>query len=228
MSPTLYLSQLTLDPLQPQARRDLSSAYEMHRTLARAFVQSDADTPVRFLWRLERGNAGSRAATVLVQAAQPGHWQALHEHRGFLRIQPDKPVAVDRLVQPHRACRFRLLANPTVTRDGKRHGLKDDADREAWLHRQGARHGFTLLALQRDGSERLCVKQGSRAHVITLDVVRFEGLLQPNNVALLQQALFVGVGPGKALGLGMLSLAPLPAIPETAATRPQPECTAVS
>ncbi len=34
----MYLSKLTLDPRHPQARRDLGDAYEMHRTLARAFA----------------------------------------------------------------------------------------------------------------------------------------------------------------------------------------------
>ena len=204
----MYLSQLTLNPTHPQARRDLASAYEMHRSLVRAFAAGDGDTPGRFLWRLERGTAGAREAMVLVQAAQPGRWQALSERSGYLlRLQPDKPVATDRLVRLGEPCRFRLLANPNVKRDGKRHGLKDDVERQAWLRRQGERHGFDLLAADCNGRERLRVGQGSRDRLITLDAVCFEGILQPTDAAALAQALLVGIGPGKALGLGMLSLA---------------------
>lgn len=227
MSPTLYLSRLTFDAQQPQARRDLASAYEMHRTLTRAFVPSNADAPARFLWRLEAAGASSRAPTVLVQAAQPGDWQALSAHGGLLRLEPDKPVAADRLVQLHRTCRFRLVANPTVTRDGKRHGLKSDAERDAWLYRQGVQHGFVVHALQRDGRQRLHVRQGSRDRVITLDAVHFEGVLEPTDAARLQQALVSGIGPGKSLGLGMLSLAPPLESPGRSARPAQPELAAL-
>lgn len=221
----MYLSRLTLDPAHPQARRDLGSAYEMHRSLARVFAVSEDAPPARFLWRLERSGPGSRDATVLVQAAEPGCWQALTERSGYLTgLEPDKQVAAEQLVQPGRPCRFRLLANPTVTRDGKRHALKDDADITGWLRRQGQRHGFELLAAERTGRERLRVAQGSRDRVITLEAVLFEGVLRPTDAAALAHALLAGIGPGKALGLGMLSLAPVrvAAVTQLAAAQPQP------
>ena len=49
----MYLSRLTLDPRQPQARRDLGDAYDMHRTLTRAFALDATTLPPRFLWRLD-------------------------------------------------------------------------------------------------------------------------------------------------------------------------------
>jgi CRISPR system Cascade subunit CasE len=44
---------------------------------------------------------------------------------------------------------------------------------------------------------------------ITLDAVLFEGVLRATNAAALRAAWAVGIGPGKALGLGILSLAPI-------------------
>ncbi|MDP3084802.1 MAG: type I-E CRISPR-associated protein Cas6/Cse3/CasE [Rubrivivax sp.] len=209
----MFLSRLTLDPAHPHARRDLASAYEMHRSLARAFAP-DADTaPARFLWRLEPDRSGLPGNTVLVQAAQPGQWQALTSQAGYLLdLQANKSVATERLVQPGQHCRFRLLANPTVTRAGKRYGLHDEAARLAWLQRQGQRHGFALLAAERAASGRISAAQGARHRHITLDAVLFEGVLQATDAAAVRQALVAGIGPGKALGLGMLSLAPMPAV----------------
>ena len=42
--------------------------------------------------------------------------------------------------------RFRLRANPTVTRAGKRHGLTSQGAQLAWLQRQGERGGFQLVS----------------------------------------------------------------------------------
>ena len=206
----MFLSRLQLNPVHPQARRDLSSAYEMHRSLARVYATSDDAPPARFLWRLEREAAGPPGSIVLVQAAQLGAWSQITDREGYLvRIDANKPVTEDRLVQQGRRYRFRLLANPTVTRSGKRFGLHDDEARMAWLQRQGQRHGFTVKAAERTGSDRLEAVQAARKQRITLDAVLFDGVLEAADANALRHALVTGIGPGKALGLGMLSLAPL-------------------
>lgn len=51
--------------------------------------------------------------------------------------------------------------------------------------------------------------QGNRQGLITLDLVGLADLLNPVEIALLGRALVEGIGPGKALGMAMLSLAPL-------------------
>lgn len=207
----MFLSRLTLDPTHPHARRDLASAYEMHRSLARAFAPDACTAPARFLWRLEPDRSGLPGDTVLVQAAQLGQWETLASQAGYLQdLQANKFVAADHLVQPKQRCRFRLLANPTITRAGKRYGLHDDEASLAWLKRQGQKHGFALLVAERTANGRLTAAQGARNRRITLDTVLFEGVLQPTDTQALRQALVAGIGPGKALGLGMLSLAPLP------------------
>lgn len=210
----MYLSRLQLNPAHPQARRDLASAYELHRSLTRAFAPDAATPPSRFLWRREADRSGLPGTTVLVQAAQAAAWHALHQAEEigsgyFETLQGNKPVSLRDLVQDGRHYRFRLLANPTVTRGGKRSGLHDDEARQGWLLRQGQRHGFALMATELGGSGRLRVTQGRRESPITLDTVLFDGVLQAVDANALRTAWASGIGPGKALGLGMLSLAPL-------------------
>lgn len=208
----MYLSRLQLNPAHPQARRDLASAYELHRSLARAFAPDPATPPPRFLWRRESDRSGLPSTTVLVQAAHVAAWHSLHETEEvgsgyFAALQGNKRVCLQELVQEGRRYRFRLLANPTVTRDGKRFGLHDDEARQGWLLRQGQRHGFEVVAAERGASGRLCVPQGRRERSIMLDAVLFDGVLQAVDASALSIALTAGIGPGKALGLGMLSLA---------------------
>ncbi len=204
----MFLSKLTLDPRHPQARRDLSDAYEMHRTLARAFAPDAETAPARFLWRLERRSDTQPSSVVLVQSAQPADWSVLHAFPGYANeVHANKAVDLESLIQPGARYRFRLLANPTVTREGKRYGLTREQEQIAWIARQGERHGFSVLGCVRGADERLQVRQGRGGNRITLHTALFEGLLQADVPEHMRQGLLCGIGHGKAMGLGLLSLA---------------------
>ena len=206
----MYLSKLTLDPRQPQARRDLSDAYEMHRTLARAFAPNEKTPPVRFLWRLERRTEHQPSSVVLVQSAKTADWSVLNTLSGYAsEILPNKAVDLEVLIQPGARYRFRLLANPTVTRKGKRYGLTREEDQLAWIARQGERYGFSVLGCVRGADERLQVRQGSTGNRITVHTALFEGVLEAVEPDRLRKGVVNGLGHGKSLGLGLLSLAKL-------------------
>lgn len=204
----MYLSRLRLNPADPHARRDLADAYEMHRTLARVYAPDAEQPPARFLWRQERNASGWPDGTVLIQAAEPGRWDVLQAMPGYVQnLEADKPVDLAALIQPGRRYRFRLQANPTVTREGKRHGLVQEEEQLVWLSRQGQRHGFEVLAAMRGASERLSASQSRKR--ITVHSALFDGLLQATDADALRAALTQGLGHAKAFGLGLLSLAPV-------------------
>ena len=204
----MYLTRLTLDPRSAQARRDLGSAYEMHRTLVRAFVEDDRSRPSRFLWRLELGRNTWDCPTVLVQAETKGNWSVIEELPNYLQLPAEsKSILLDRLVQPDRRYRFRLLANPTVSRKGKRHALAGEGDQIGWIERQGKRHGFQVLCSVVAGKDR-CKSPGKDKPAIYIERVCFEGILKSTETVDLQRALVAGIGPAKAFGCGLLSLAP--------------------
>ncbi len=201
----MYLTRLTLDPRSAQARRDLGDAYEMHRTLSRVFADEQAPAS-RFLWRLEAsGNAWS-TPTLLVQAASEGNWSVLQALPGYLLGEPQsKSLALRQWLESDISYRFRLFANPTVTRQGKRYGLVGEEQQLAWLARQGERHGFVVEAALVTFSEVL----GSRKRQTRISVLRaaFEGRLRISRPDAFGQALVAGIGPAKAFGCGLLSLA---------------------
>lgn len=202
----MFLTQLRLDPRSAAARRDLANPYDMHRTLVRAFVQDEQQTPPRFLWRLEPGGAWERP-TVLVQSVQPGQWQFLAEGPAYLHA--DEAVATkawqpQALLTSGGRYRFRLLANPTVCRQGNRLGLVGEEAQLGWLQRQAQQHGFDLEGALVMGGTPLRGQKG--AHRITLQQVHYEGVLVAKDVSALEAAVVQGIGPGKALGCGLLSL----------------------
>ena len=208
----MYLARLRLDTAHPKVRRDLGSAYEMHRTLSRAFAKSPDDRPARFLWRLEPQSVGAainKPPTVLVQSAQPGDWAALGDCPGYLcgRAEAQR-VQLDRLLQAGGTRLFRLMCNPTVTRSGKRLGLLRESEQHEWLRRQGITQGFEVTSARVERSERVSWAQGRGGHRITVQVVQFDGMLRVVDPGKLAVTLVQGIGHAKALGLGMLSLAP--------------------
>jgi CRISPR system Cascade subunit CasE len=202
----MHLTRLTLDPRSAQARRDLGDAYEMHRTLARAFVADAQSPPARFLWRLEAGSNAWATPVVLVQAAAEGDWSALQALANYLqRPVESKRLALEEWVEGGARYRFRLQANPTVTRQGKRYGLVGEAEQLAWLARQGERHGFSVEAALVAASDVLSSRKGEGQ--ISVQRVCFEGVLQVQNLEAFSHALTAGIGPAKAFGCGLLSIA---------------------
>ncbi|TBV08938.1 type I-E CRISPR-associated protein Cas6/Cse3/CasE [Phytopseudomonas dryadis] len=202
----MYLTRLTLDPRSAQARRDLGDAYDMHRTLARAFVADAGSSPARFLWRLEAGGNAWSTPVVLVQAATEGDWSALHALPNYLqRPVESKCLDLAQWVEGGARYRFRLQANPTVTRQGKRYGLLGEDEQLAWLGRQGERNGFSVEAALVTGSDRLASRKGDSR--ISLQRACFEGRLQVQELTAFSRALTAGIGPAKAFGCGLLSVA---------------------
>jgi CRISPR system Cascade subunit CasE len=201
----MYLSRMVLNPRNARARRDIGNPYEMHSTLARLF---DDPKGARPLWRLE----GRRPPVVLLQSAAPPDFARLADrdgYRDYLAAEPEtKPYPPAGLVRAGARLRFRLEANPTVSRDGKRHGLRRVEDQLRWLGRQAEKCGFSIV--EADVSlvdRRRFAKRGSDTPIVLL-AVRFDGLLSVTSPDRLREAVRAGIGHGKAMGLGLLSLAP--------------------
>lgn len=203
----MFLSKLILNPTSREARRDLANPYDLHRTLARAFAPDEQTAPERFLWRLEP-TANWQQPQLLVQSQTAGNWRPLRDLPYYLQGEvQEKCVEPEQWLEPARTYRFRLQANPTVTRDGKRRGLCKEEEQLAWLARQGERHGFIPLQALVSGSAMQQGRKGdSRLSVLT---ATFEGYLKVNETPLLLAALQGGIGPAKSLGCGLLSLAPV-------------------
>lgn len=202
----MYLNRLILDPRSSQARRDLADAYDMHRTLSRAFCLDETERSARFLWRLERDTNPWTSPTVLVQSRQAGQWDTLTSLPGYLlKSVETKTVDLERHVQIG-TYRFHLTCNPTVTRLEKRLGLMNEEEQLAWLSRQGVRHGFAVRAGLVSASNLLTSKRKPGV-TITVQQVHFDGFLEILDPERVRSALLDGIGPAKAFGCGLLSLA---------------------
>jgi len=102
--------------------------------------------------------------------------------------------------------RFRLRANPTVKRGGKREGLLSEDEQIAWLNRKGTVHGFTVMTVYVHDQRFEVGKSGSEGEV-RMFCATFDGHLTVSDPEKLLQAVENGIGSGKGFGNGLLSLA---------------------
>ncbi len=209
----MYLTKLLLNPLSRQVVRDLANPYDLHRSLLSAFPDAADGGPGRVLFRVEPPQTSDwyddqpPAPVVLLQSEQAPDWQKSGLHRDYFRERllpkplPDSFAANTRL-------RFRLRANPTVKRDGKRHALFEEDAQLKWLHRKAEESGFQVVdvAVAPEGNS-LGTKLNGRRHDITHFAVKFDGELIVTNQSLFAEVVKNGIGSAKGFGFGLLSLA---------------------
>ncbi len=227
----MYLSRLTLNPRTRRVQRELANPYELHRTLMSTFPET-LPTGERILFRVDE-DARTGVPTVLLQSHSAPDWAWLGDPRAngyLLRAPESKPFELTFITG--QILTFYLRANPTVKHSapGKRQGRRDPLYREedqlAWLEHKAADGGFRLIrvavlkegntygrqpvkTITEDSAEVVeAVEKSPKTRPLTLHAVRFEGVLQVTDPAKLWQTVQQGIGPGKGLGFGLLSLAP--------------------
>lgn len=198
----MHLNRLKLDLRSTHVRRDLTDPYEMHRSLVRAYVRDPEQIPPRILWRVEP-MSNRRDPEVLVQSLGSGNWAAL-QAMNYFKSMDTRKLNPEEQLQTGDKFRFRLFSNPTVTREGRRQGLVSEDSQLEWLSRQGERFGFSIESALVTASEMIRVKKGETR--ISLLMACFEGWLSVRDPVAVTRALQEGIGPGKALGCGLLSL----------------------
>lgn len=221
----MYLSRIHLDPRCRDARRDLSDPYQLHSTLCRAFSTPDRKCPANeFLWRLEPEPNRTGCPRVLVQSRSIPDWTGVGVNGWLADADPaldlKNKLNLDSLKEGNHF-RFRLRANPCVTRNGKRLGLLKVDDQKNWIERKGLQHGFTLtylpsfdnsVAPQRRFDVRISQEQMLRGNQHSGNSVRifsvlYDGILIVTEPVKFLDALKTGIGHGKVMGLGLLSVA---------------------
>ncbi len=197
----MYLSKLMLNPTSRRVRTEIGRPYELHRTLMQAFPAAE-EGPGRVLFRPDISKE-SNSIVLLVQSEKEPDWRPLEDERNFLLGQAQSKLfaPVFRSGQP---CRFRLRANPTVKRQGKRFGIVKEDEQLTWLHRKGTVGGFEPMSVVVSPERKVRDKMTDRAqtpHALTLVAVRFDGFLQVKDPEIFHTTLAHGLAAGKALDL---------------------------
>lgn len=183
--------------------------YEIHRALWKLFPE-DAEAARDFLFRVERSEGNQ--AEILMQS-----------NREPVFTYKEASVIASRKyhlsVSTGQRLRFMLVANPVKMIDdekGRRNVRGDlkkcrvplirEGDQRAWIERKcHAAATFDSLAI--DPIFPLRFKRNKEDHAGKIQPVAFLGILKIENPGALAGLVQRGVGPAKAFGCGLLSLA---------------------
>ncbi len=200
----MFLSQLNLDRMNRHAMRLVADVYSLHQGVMSGFMEYPGN--FRVLFRVEP-EVRDRILRVLVQSPVRPSWEKFGgDCRGFLeaRVKEFHPaLPAGGLFQ------FRLRANPTVTRNGKRLGLVRDDVLQDWLRRKEEKTGirFRSVVAVDEGYLSGTKRTEASQFKVNIKTVRFEGVLQVADPELVRGTICSGIGSGKAFGCGLLSLA---------------------
>lgn len=224
-----YLTRLLLNPRSRRVQRELADPYELHRTVMKAFA-ADLQSDERVLFRVDLPRAG--APSLLVQSHYAPDWSNLLDpQKGYLADAAylpfgDEPVAVKEVdfgqkLQAGQRLAFRLRANPTVKKarfdengkalNGNRVPLIREKKQLEWLQRKITDKNAAVLfraaiTTENDLRGKLFSEKDPKKRM-KFHAVQFEGMLQIDNLEAFLNMLENGIGPGKGLGFGLLSLA---------------------
>lgn len=233
---SMFLSCLLVnvgaDPDRPRpGRLWLNNIYRVHQRLSMAFPSDarrseDPDfldpfdpadfgqrdvargSDAGFLFRVDTPAGGN--PVILVQSVVEPDWDYAFANAMHLLAAPPQVKAFEPVFAPGQSLQFRLRANPTVKRDGKRLGLFDEASQEQWLARKAETGGFRVLScrIMREGMRNAYKGRGEQAAKVTHFAVRFDGILEVTEADRFLESVKAGIGSAKAFGFGLLSLAP--------------------
>lgn len=229
----MYLSRIQLNPQRRDARRLLASPQRLHAAVLASYPEPPTgalDGAPRVLWRLDV-EPDNRTFLYVVSPDRPD-FAHLAEQAGWPSTErgtsKEYGSLLDRLA-PGQRWAFRLTANPTqyvVPEHGgraKRVAHVSVPHQEKWLTERAESAGFRIASTQLPGVDgdldapvlrvtRRSTHQFSRrgaAKPVTLAVAQFDGVLEVDDADVLRRSLVAGIGPGKAYGCGLLTLAPV-------------------
>ena len=200
----MYLSQLNLKRLDRGTMKALADVYRLHQLVMKGFVAYSSTD--RVLYRVEPEERNGQV-TVLVQSLKMPDWSCFADANSGVASARVKDFSTT--FKAGDTFGFRLRANPVVTRDGKRHGLIRDESLLEWLGKKekniGAR--FCSVSVIDEGYVTGSKISQEKQHRMSLKIARFEGALEVVDPAAFEEIFSSGIGPAKAFGCGLLSLA---------------------
>ena len=192
-------------------------------------VYGPRTTEQSFLFRVD-SHLGGNPSIVIQSALKPNWDYAFHNAQYLLAARPHLGT-YDPRFQDGQLLAFRLLANPTRKKDkenrpaGKKNwGTRVPVRREeieGWLTSRAERNGFCVESLanvqtgyalalkskEEEGVSQVEAGEGTEGRLKRFMYARYEGRLRVTGADAFRNAIIRGIGPGKAFGFGLMSVA---------------------
>lgn len=210
MFPTPTLTQIIVNPHHPRVERDLADTHRMHQQMLRLCCRDDFGPGSRaaagVLYRVDTTHSQTAILVQSLTAPDTSTLPSGYDHAQTKDLEP----LLNRLANGSRV-RYRIACAPSRAkhingkRSGKRYGLSGE-DAARWWKRAADKAGLALESTHICDERRLSGR--SRGRDVPLHwMVQFDGTATITNPDTTREAVTTGIGPGKAYGCGLLSLA---------------------
>ena len=202
----MFISKIYLDNRKQATAKALYNRGIMHGTLEGCF-KGERQHP---LWRVEK--KGNRFFVLVISKDAPD-FSSLVDQLGDERVLPQTKLYDNYLengIRQGDLMHFRLTANPTIKKDGKRIPLNmkrtenHDYCAADWLRDRLSFHGAELISGEISAFEKHRIIRNQK--MITLVSADFDGELKVVDRDKFVDALKNGIGHGKAYGCGMITV----------------------
>lgn len=215
----MHISRVQLNPQRRRTRWLLASPQRMHAEVLNLYPDpstgSQGETP-RILWRLDHDGA---KMFLYVVSPQIPDFSKLVEEAGWHTApgeSRDYAPLLDNL-KAGDSWGFRLMANPVryIKPEGAPRGKRVPhltvRYQEQWMLEQAEKNGFSVGQDELGKTFGLTYRRKQRFQRgdqnVTVSMARFDGTLAVEDPELFRQALVRGIGPAKAYGCGLLTVA---------------------
>lgn len=205
----MYLTRLELDTERRSTLRLLSSPERVHGAVESAFPGERK----RRLWRIDR--LRGKTYLMLLSAEEPELGRAMADYGTGRHWETRDYTPLLQRISTGSRWRFRLRANPTVSKPGKQGergkvtACITEEEQVRWLLNRAEEHGFHVeaeeLLLSGSGWETFEKGKDGRRKV-QLRTVTYDGVLTVTEPARFETALRQGIGRAKAYGMGLLTI----------------------
>ena len=219
----MFLTRFQINPARRGARKLLASPHAMHAAVLAAFAepvpQHDGG---RTLWRLDQGPR--QQITLYLASPKEPDLTHLVEQAGWPTTQTWQTRLYDGFLaslRPGQRWAFRLTANPIhngrhpkkpETAPTQRFGHVTARQQRDWLLAKAERAGIRIVTSELGESDllvhhRTTVSFPRNGDTVTISVATFDGQLEVVDADALRRILVSGLGPAKAYGCGLMTLA---------------------
>lgn len=204
---TAWLTQITPDFRNPEARRDLADAVRMHQRIMSLVPNGLGDQPRRqagVLYRIEEAQAGAR---ILAQTAIQPNLGKLPAGYGKTQARDLGPLL--RWLREGTLVRYRLNANTCLRKARSKEVVPlRGTDAEKWWTDRAPACGLNLQSLL-SRSPGDIVRGADPNKRVRHALTQFNGVATVTDPGALTTAIITGIGRGKSHGCGLLSIAPV-------------------
>lgn len=232
----MNLTKLILNPYSRDARRDLASPYDLHRTLVTRCFPNGQPNGNRMLFRIEPSRPGRRdpGVVVLVQSSDTTpDWTHLPEDDYCIQVEGPKECTLrdendTPVFKVGQHLKFCLLANPVrrLRKEGRsaprpdkpnghgrfrREAILNKKEQHSWLEHKSCEGGFKPLYLHTvtfgvPRTQPIDVTHMKKKSIPHVGV-HFEGVIEVIDPEKLILTLKQGIGSAKAFGFGLMTVA---------------------